>query len=83
MNRPAPGGSLFLLPPGCRRSYLMKHLLALPVEIGALLAKWLTARTLPQVFLLNVIAGVAIRVVVVNLTNHRVPRGFLHVSKLS
>jgi hypothetical protein len=47
---------------------------SLRVEVGALLAKRFAACALPAVLLLDVVAGVAVRVVVVDIRKNRIPR---------
>lgn len=58
--RPGHAGSLF----------------ALPIQVGTLLANWLAASALAQILALNVVACVAVGVVVINRLLHRVPRVF-------
>jgi hypothetical protein len=52
----------------------MNRLPAAPVEIGALTAKLLAASSRAEILALDIVAGVAIRVVVVSRLLHRVPR---------
>jgi hypothetical protein len=47
------------------------------IEICALLAQWLAARALTQIFLLDVVPGIAVRIVVMNGLLNRMPWGFL------
>jgi hypothetical protein len=63
VSRQARGGNLRLLPS--------------LVEVGALLAEWLAAVTLPKVLLLNVISRVAVGIVVVDVLLDGMPRRFL------
>ena len=58
-------------------------LLPLPIQTGTLIAQRLSARSRTQVLAFNVVACVAVAVVVVNGSNRRVPRVLLrHVYAL-
>lgn len=61
VNRQARGGSL----------------LSSAIEVSAFLAERLSARSLSQILLLDIIACITVGVVVVNVLLYRVPRRFL------
>lgn len=53
-------GSWCLLPPS--------------IEVCTLLAEWLSAGSRAQIFLFDVVSGIAVRIVVMNILLNRVPR---------